>query len=141
MIFELPDEAAVAAFARIAIFLFVLLYGWSYRRRYHWPIGLGCVLGIAANVTLVAGDLSLQGYFGLLFTVIAAWVFIDAIRNDPEALKAHLGAMEAKWSDERHDLINDLTGLRGRNIYLQQSLDDLRQETDPKPPPAAGPDF
>ena len=117
---EIPFDAQVAAIGRLLIYGCVFVVGFRMRRAYHWPVGLAIVFAYAANIALLRGDLFLSGMLGIPFAALNAWIYVSYMRNDVTVLKAHIGAKEAEWSTQRHDLINQLRAAEGREAQLRR---------------------
>ena len=113
----IPDEAIFASGARIVIYGLVLLAGWRMRKLYHWPIGAAIVCAIASNIFLIEGMLSWSGLVAMPFAGLNAYIYLKVMREDPSTLKALLGAKEAQWSRERHDLREEVAVLQARLKY------------------------
>lgn len=120
-----PIEVVVTAIFKIAMYLGVLLVGFKMWRR-HWPIGLACALAIAANVCILLELQKVQGGVGVFFAGVTAWIYIDRMRNDPHTVRSQWGVESAKWSHERHDLLNRVHVAEMTSELYRRKYGDLK---------------
>ena len=103
---ELELGPVIACSFRIVLYAAVLALGWRFRRSY-WAVGAACALAIGSNAALLAGDLFVSGLLAIPFATLNAWIYLERMRQDPEALRVLMAARQAEWSKEMHNLRND----------------------------------
>lgn len=112
----------IATVARGAVWLIVLVVVLPLWRR-HPLVALAACGGLAATTARLYGDITINGYIGVPLTALIGWLLVNGMRKDHRALGALLGAREAEWSKQRHELVGDLGRARLEAQVLRARLD------------------